>query len=267
MQLRKESDLKKGGICLRIKDKIAFITGAGGPMGEAIALRFAEEGAKLVITDISENRLNRTREKLLEDIDADRVLAIRGSVLNFDEVKGIVDVANQRFSKIDILVNVVGGIRDTTMIKSIFEIDGNRWDDTMTLNLKGTFNCTKLVAPIMLQHGYGKIINISTIHFDGEKGYADYGAAKAGVASFTKTAAKELSPTINVNCIAPGLIQTSILDRMDSDTLEEYRSKTLLGRLGDPKDIANAALFLASDEAAYITGHILPVSGGIWPHL
>ncbi len=252
---------------MRLKDKIAFVTGAGGPMGEAIALRFAEEGAKLVITDISENRLNRTREKLLEFLDADGLLAIRASVLDFDEVKEVVEEVNKKFDKIDILVNVVGGIRDTTMIKSLFEIDGERWDQTMELNLKGTFNCTKLVAPIMLQHGYGKMVNISTIHFEGEKGYADYGAAKAGVASFTKTAAKELSPTINVNCIAPGLIQTSIVDRMDSDTLEEYRSKTLLGRLGDPKDIANAALFLASDESAYITGHIMPVSGGIWPHL
>lgn len=252
---------------MRLKDKIAFVTGAGGPMGEAIALRFAEEGAKLVITDISENRLNRTREKLLEFLDTDGLVAIRASVLDFDEVKEVVEAANKKFDKIDILVNVVGGIRDTTMIKSLFEIDGERWDQTMELNLKGTFNCTKLVAPIMLQHGYGKMVNISTIHFEGEKGYADYGAAKAGVASFTKTAAKELSPIINVNCIAPGLIQTSIVDRMDSDTLEEYRSKTLLGRLGDPKDIANAAVFLASDESAYITGHILPVSGGIWPHL
>ncbi|WP_338450986.1 SDR family NAD(P)-dependent oxidoreductase [Niallia oryzisoli] len=252
---------------MRLKDKIAFITGAGGPMGEAIALRFAQEGAKLVITDISENRLNQTREKLLEYTVADNIVAIRASVLDYEEVKEVVEEANQRFSKIDILVNVVGGIRDTKMIRPIFEIDGDRWDNTMALNLKGTFNCTKLVAPIMLQHGYGKIVNISTIHFDGEKGYADYGAAKAGVASFTKTAAKELSPAINVNCIAPGLIQTSIVDRMDSETLEEYRKKTLLGRLGNPIDVANTALFLASDESAYITGHIIPVSGGIWPHL
>lgn len=252
---------------MRLKDKIAFITGAGGPMGEAIALHFAQEGAKLVITDISENRLNQTREKLLEYMVADNIVAVRASVLDYEEVKKVVEEANQRFSKIDILVNVVGGIRDTKMIRPIFEIDGDRWDNTMALNLKGTFNCTKLVAPIMLQHGYGKIVNISTIHFDGEKGYADYGAAKAGVASFTKTAAKELSPSINVNCIAPGLIQTSIVDRMDSETLEEYRKKTLLGRLGNPIDVANTALFLASDESAYITGHIIPVSGGIWPHL
>lgn len=252
---------------MRLKDKIAFVTGAGGPMGEAIALRFAEEGAKLVITDISENRLNRTREKLLEVLDADHITAIRASVLDYEEVKEAVEEAHKKFAKIDILVNVVGGIRDTAMIKSLFEIDGDRWDQTMELNLKGTFHCTKLVAPLMLQRGNGKIINISTIHFDGEKGYADYGAAKAGVASFTKTAAKELSPVINVNCIAPGLIQTSIVDRMDSETLEEYRKKTLLGRLGKPMDVANAALFLASDESAYITGHIIPVSGGIWPHL
>ncbi|SDM15518.1 SDR family NAD(P)-dependent oxidoreductase [Bacillus sp. OK048] len=252
---------------MRLKDKVAFVTGAGGPMGEAIALRFAEEGAQLVITDISQNRLNQTREKLLEFMDVDQVVAIRANVLNFDEVKEVVEEANKRFLKIDILVNVVGGIRDTTMMKSIFEIDGERWDHTMELNLKGTFHCTKLVAPKMMENGYGKIVNISTIHFEGDKGYADYGAAKAGVSSFTKTAAKELSPAINVNCIAPGLIQTSVVDRMDSETLEEYRNKTLLGRLGKPIDVANAALFLASDESAFITGHIIPVSGGIWPHL
>ncbi|WP_203557380.1 SDR family oxidoreductase [Bacillus sp. B15-48] len=252
---------------MRLKDKVSFVTGAGGPMGEAIALRLAEEGAKIVITDISENRLNQTEEKLLEFMDADQILAIRANVLDFDEVKKVVEEANNRFTRIDILVNVVGGIRDTTMIKPLFDIDGERWDHTMELNLKGTFNCTKLVAQKMLQNGYGKIVNISTIHFDGEKGYADYGAAKAGVASFTKTAAKELSPSINVNCIAPGLIQTSIVDRMDNETLEEYRKKTLLGRLGKPIDIANATLFLVSDESAYITGHILPVSGGVWPSL
>ncbi|MEH7235029.1 SDR family NAD(P)-dependent oxidoreductase [Bacillus sp. JJ1562] len=252
---------------MRLNDKVAFITGAGGPMGEAIALRFAEEGAQLVITDISQNRLNQTREKLLEWLDADQVLAIRANVLDFEEVKQVVEEAINRFPKLDILVNVVGGIRDSIMNKSIFEIDGERWDNTMELNLKGTFNCTKLIAPNMLQNGYGKIVNISTIHFAGDKGYADYGAAKAGVASFTKTAAKELSPAINVNCIAPGLIQTSVVERMDSETLEEYRNNTLLRRLGKPMDVANTALFLASDESAFITGHIIPVSGGIWPHL
>ncbi|WP_423801745.1 SDR family NAD(P)-dependent oxidoreductase [Neobacillus sp. SAB-20_R2A] len=252
---------------MRLRNKIAFVTGAGGPMGQAIALRFAEEGAKIAITDISEKRLFETREKLLDFVDHENILAIRANVLVFDEIKEVVNGVNEEFGKIDILVNVVGGIRDKSLVKSIFEIDDERWDQTMELNLKGTFNCTKLVSPKMIQNGYGKIINISTIHFEGEKGYSDYGAAKAGVASFTKTAAKELSPNVNVNCIAPGLIQTSILDRMDSETLEEYRQQTLLGRLGKPADVANAALFLASDESSYITGHIMPVSGGIWPHL
>ncbi|WP_284035589.1 SDR family NAD(P)-dependent oxidoreductase [Neobacillus sp. 114] len=252
---------------MRLENKIAFVTGAGGPMGQAIALRFAEEGAKIAITDISERRLNQTKEKLQEYMDPKHVFAIRANVLAINEMREVIEEVSSIFGNIDILVNVVGGIRDSTLEKSIFEIDDERWDQTMELNLKGTFNCTKLVAPIMIQNGYGKIINISTIHFEGEKGYSDYGAAKAGVASFTKTAAKELSPTINVNCIAPGLIQTSVLERMDHETLEEYRNQTLLGRLGKPTDIGNAALFLASDESSYITGHILPVSGGIWPHL
>ena len=112
---------------MRLKDKIAFITGAGGPMGQAIALRYAEEGAKLVITDISQNRLNQTREKVLEFIDADHDISHKSKCTRFDEVKEVVEEANNRFAKIDILVNVVGGIRDSNMIKSIFEIDGERW--------------------------------------------------------------------------------------------------------------------------------------------
>lgn len=258
---------EEGVRLLRLKDKIALITGAGGPMGAAIAARFAEEGAKLVITDISENRLTRTREKLVPLLEAENMLALRADVLQFAEISHVVAEAEKKFGRIDILVNVVGGIRDKEMIKPLLHIDGKRWDETMELNLKGTLYGTQLVAPLMLRQQYGKIVNIATIHFDGEQGYADYGAAKAGVASLTKTAAKELSPFINVNCIAPGLIQTSVVERMDAATLEEYRKNTLLGRLGNPVDIAHAALFLASDEASYITGHILPVSGGIWPHL
>jgi NAD(P)-dependent dehydrogenase (short-subunit alcohol dehydrogenase family) len=142
-----------------------------------------------------------------------------------------------------------------------------RWDATFALNTKGILHLTKLLAPIMVERQYGKIVNISSINFAGEMGNADYGAAKAAVASLTRTMAIEFAPHVNVNCIAPGTIRTSVLQRMSADELAFYAAKPLLKRLGEPADVANACLFLASDEASYITGEILAVSGGIWPAL
>ncbi|MFJ8066847.1 SDR family NAD(P)-dependent oxidoreductase [Psychrobacillus sp. NPDC096426] len=250
---------------MRLKNRVAMITGAGGPMGRAIALRFAEEGANLVLTDISERRLEETKQ-ILTVLKKD-VIAVRSNVLNYDEVKSVVANAYTHMDKIDILINVVGGIRSQPMNQSILEIDGDRWDDTMALNMKGSVNCIQLVAPQMIKGQYGKIVNISSIGFAGEAGLSDYGAAKAGVASLTKTAAIELSPYVNVNCIAPGIIQTSITTRMEQSELESYRNQTLTGRLGEPIDIANTALFLSNEESRNITGQIIAVSGGISPHL
>lgn len=250
---------------MRLKNRVAMITGAGGPMGQAIALRFAEEGANLVLTDISGRKLLETENMI--DNDNKNIVAVRANILNRDEVKLVVDEAINQLGKIDVLINVVGGIRFQPMNQSILEINQERWDDTMILNMRGTVNCIQLVAPFMLKNKYGKIVNISSINFAGEREFSDYGAAKAGVASLTKTAAMELSPHININCIAPSLIQTSVINRMKSEIIEEYRNRTILGRLGEPIDIANAALFLSNDESRYITGQIIAVSGGISPHL
>ena len=252
---------------MALSNKVAMITGAGGPMGRAIAKRFYDEGAKLVLTDISENRLLQTIEILTEENNNRDITYWRSNVLDYEEIKTVVEKGINKYKKIDILVNVVGGIKSKKMDQSILEIDEERWSQTMDLNIKGGINCIKLIAPTMIENKYGKIINISSINFAGEPGYADYGAAKAAVASFTKTAAMELGPFINVNCIAPAVIQTSVLDRMNKNTLDYYRNKTLLKRLGKPEDIANAALFLASNQSDYITGEIIAVSGGISPHL
>ncbi|USK71336.1 SDR family NAD(P)-dependent oxidoreductase [Peribacillus asahii] len=249
---------------MRLKNRVAMITGAGGPMGQAIALRFAEEGAALVLTDISENRLKQTGEKVASLTE---VVAIRSNVLNLSEIQEVVQAGQDRFQSIDILINVVGGVRGAQMNQSIMEMDVDRWDDTWKLNLKGTVNCIKLVANQMMAEKYGKIVNISSIHLAGAKGFSDYGAAKAGVASLTKTAAMELGPYINVNCIAPGVIQTSAVERMDEEDIQAYKNQIILDRLGEPIDIANAALFLSSDESRYVTGQILAVAGGMSPHL
>ena len=141
------------------------------------------------------------------------------------------------------------------------------WDDTLDLNLKGTFHLSKRIGPMMVDRGYGRIVNFASISYAGEGGQAHYGAAKAAIAAMTRAMAIELAPGVNVNCVAPGLINTSVIDRMPRRAVKRFIDQTLLGRLGEAAEIANAVLFLASDEASFITGEILVVSGGIWPAL
>jgi NAD(P)-dependent dehydrogenase (short-subunit alcohol dehydrogenase family) len=253
---------------MRLGGRVALVTGAGGPMGRAIAERFAREGASLVLTDISGNRLGQARDAIEPTLAPGAgAVAHRADVTRADEARTVVAAGVARLERIDILVNVVGGIRSETLFSPLLELDEARWDDTFRLNLKGSFHLVKLVAPGMLERRYGKIVNFASINFAGELGSSDYGAAKAAVASLTRTLAMELAPHVNVNCIAPGTIRTTVVSRMPPDELARYAAKPLLKRLGEPVDIANAALFLASDEASYITGEILAVSGGVWPAL
>ncbi len=253
---------------MRLAGRIALVTGAGGPMGRAIAQRFAQEGASLILAEISGNRLGEAQEDVVAALAPDAgTVAHRADVTRADEARDVVEAGLARFGRIDILVNVVGGIRSPTLFAPLLEIDEARWDDTFRLNLKATFHLVKLAAPGMLERRYGKIVNLASMNFAGESGSSDYGAAKAAVASLTRTLAIELAPHVNVNCIAPGTTRTTVVSRMPPEELERYAAKPLLKRLGEPRDIANAALFLASDEAAYITGEILAVTGGVWPAL
>ena len=144
---------------MRLKIRVALITGAGGPMGQAIALRFAEEGASLVLTDISANRLKQTEEMVT---NLTETIAIRSNVLDFTEIQEVVRAGQETFQSIDILINVVGGVRSAKMNQPIMDMDLDRWDDTWNLNLKGTVSCIKLVANQMITNQYGKIVNISS---------------------------------------------------------------------------------------------------------
>ncbi len=253
---------------MRLMNKVAVVTGAGGPMGSAIARRLAEEGASLAITDISAPRLDATREAVAAIRgDADSVLARRADVRVGAECAEFAKAVHETFGRVDVLANIVGGIRSQTLFEPFLSMDEARWDDTFTLNLKPNFHLVKAFAPGMVERGYGRIVNISSINFAGEMGSADYSAAKAAVASFTRTLSIELAPHVTVNCIAPGTIRTRVLDRMGEGDLEHYAAKPLLKRLGEPRDIANAVLFFSSDESSYVTGEILSVSGGIWPAL
>jgi len=248
---------------MRLNNKVALITGAGGPMGNAIANRLAEEGAQLVLTDISERRLLAASTDTLT-YGAERV---RADIRVRSEANKVVEAGVARFGRIDILVNVVGGIKDTELKRPFVTMSEQRFDDTFTLNLKGSFHLIQIIAPMMIANRSGKIVNIGSISMSGEPGQADYGAAKAAVVSMTRSLAMEFAPHINVNCISPATIRTTVLDRTPESEKKYYLEKTLLKRFGEPRDIANAVLFLTSEESSYITGENLCVSGGIAPSL
>ena len=161
----------------------------------------------------------------------------------------------------------MGGIKDTELKRPFVTMSEQRFDDTFTLNLKGSFHLIQIIAPMMIANHSGKIVNIGSISMSGEAGQADYGAAKAAVVSMTRSLAMEFAPHINVNCISPATIRTTVLDRTPESEKKYYLEKTLLKRFGEPRDIANAVLFLTSEESSYITGENLCVSGGIAPSL
>jgi 3-oxoacyl-[acyl-carrier protein] reductase len=233
-------------------------------MGFGIAERFAEEGAIVVLNDISGRRLEAATQALTER--SGQVSGLRADVCNRPEAEALVELALTTHGRVDILINVVGGVKGPIHVP-LMELDDERWDATMRMNFKGLLYCTQLVAPGMRQKGSGKIVNISSIAFAGEPDHPDYAAAKAGVASFTRSSALALAPEITVNCIVPGPIETSIMGRGAMEKLDAMRAITPLRKFGKPRDIANAALFLASEEADHITGQLLAVSGGIWPAL
>jgi NAD(P)-dependent dehydrogenase (short-subunit alcohol dehydrogenase family) len=249
---------------MRLANRTALITGAGGPMGEAIAARFAEEGASLVITDISANRLQAATARIEPLLQSGTALfAMRADVRNRRECDGLVEGGRARLGTIDILVNVVGGVRDAELFRPFLEMTETRWDDTFTLNLKGSFHLIQLTAAAMIENRYGRIVNFASINMAGEARQSDYGAAKAAVASLTRSLAMEFAPFVNVNAVAPGTIRTSVMQRQDPADSARYAGRTLLKRAGDPREVAHAVLFLASEEASYITGETLTVSGGI----
>ena len=161
---------------------------------------------------------------------------------------------------------VVGGLRGA-LHAPLLEMEEGRWQQTMDLNLATTLLLVKRLAPGMLERGYGQIVNFSSIAYAGERGQSDYAAAKAAVAALTRSLAMELAPSVNVNCVAPGLIDTSVVNRLDAQLIDGFRNNCALKRLGKPEEVAQAVLFLASEEASYITGEIVHVAGGRWPAL
>lgn len=236
----------------RLDGKIALITGAAKGLGAAMALRFIEEGATVIAADMGE--LTYSHE---------RAIGVKLNVTDGAGCKALVEQLVKDYGRIDILVNNAGITKDSMTYK----MTDDMWDAVIAVNLKGVFNLTRYVGPQMEAQGGGSIISISSIVGEyGNIGQANYAATKAGVIGMTKTWAKEFARKgvpVRVNAIAPGYIMTDILKTVPQDLLDSFAKLTMLKRLGQPEEIANAALFLASDEASYVTGHVLDVNGGM----
>lgn len=243
-----------------LEKKVALITGAGRGIGKEIALKMAEEGASIVIADIAED----TMETAKQEIEAlgVKALAVKTDISDEKSVKAAVDSAVQTFGKIDILVNNAAVFKKAPFL----EMTGDMWDFTSNINLKGIFHVTRAVAAIMAENKQGVIISISSVDaFQGCRDYSHYAMTKAGVVGLSRTLAQELGPfQIRVNVIAPGIMLTDMTrDRVEANK-EAYLEKVPIGRIGVPEDIANAAVFLASDKSSYITGQVIHVNGGMY---
>ena len=250
---------------MRLEGRVVLITGGAAGIGQATALRFAEEGAKVVICDVSEEAGQRTVDKLEADAAFYRV-----DVTDRRAVQEWVDDVFAHYGRIDVLVNNAGVLRDNMLVKVkhgelVKQMPEEEFDLVVAVNLKGVFNCTQAVAPYMIRQGSGVILNAtSVVGLDGNFGQTNYVATKAGVIGMTKVWARELGRyNIRVNTVAPGFILTDMLRQMPENVLQQMIARVPLGRIGQPGDVARAYLFLASDEASFISGAVLRVDGGV----
>jgi len=249
---------------VKLSGRVAIVTGAAHGMGEAIVKRFASEGASVLVADINIEMARRVADEIKSQ--GGIAIAAKADVANRLEVQDMVRTTIEKFNAIHILVNNAGIVRRAPFL----ELTEEAWDATINVDLKGVFNCSQAVLRYMIGQRYGKIINISSIAGTGHgrPDLASYAAAKAGVIQLTKVTAREAGQYgINVNSIAPGLIATglSYVGRTREETeisIEERKKLALLGRMGTPEDVANLALFLASDDSSFITGQVICIDGG-----
>ncbi|MFN2363129.1 MAG: 3-oxoacyl-ACP reductase FabG [Halarsenatibacteraceae bacterium] len=243
---------------MKLKEKVAIVTGGASGIGKGVAELFIEEGAKVVIADYDVEKGKKTAEELNENGQA---LFVQVDVSDTEAAEAMVEKTVEEFGKVDILINNAGVTADGFLSK----MSEDAWDKVIDVNLKGVFNCSKFAAQKMMETDGGVILNASSVvGLYGNVGQTNYAASKFGVIGLTKTWAKELAGKgVRVNCIAPGFTKTEMIEAVPDKLLDKMKKKTPVGRLGEVEDIANAYLFLASDDASYINGAVLPVDGGL----
>jgi len=246
---------------MKLKDQVAVITGSAQGIGKTIAETFAKEGANIVITDINIEKAQATADEIKNKYNVETI-AIASNVTKLSDCENLIAKTLDKFQKIDILVNNAGITKDNLVLR----MSEQEWDAVISVNLKGVFNSIKAVTRTMFKQRRGRIINIaSVVGIMGNAGQANYSASKGGVIALTKTCAKEFSSrNILVNAIAPGFIKTAMTDALSDEVKAKYAEVIPLKRLGEAQDIANSALFLASEDSSYITGNVINVNGGMY---
>ena len=243
-----------------MQGRVAVITGAARGIGRAIAEKLAILGADIVVADMLEDLAKQTADEISQ-LTHRRTLALKVNVTEGKSANEMIDQTVKEFGRVDILVNNAGITRDTLILR----MEETDWDAVIDVNLKGVFNCSKAAIRTMMKQRYGRIVNISSVSGQaGQAGQTNYSASKAGVIGFTKALAREVaSRQITVNAVAPGFIPTFLTNDLSEELKNTILSATPAGRMGKPEEIAAAVAFLASEEAAYITGQVLAVDGGM----
>ena len=246
---------------MRLKGKSAVITGSAQGIGRAIAETYAAQGADLVISDINIELSQKTAQEIKDKYKVETI-AVACNVSKLEDCENLIKAALDKYGKIDILVNNAGITKDNLVLR----MSEMEWDAVIAVNLKGVFNCIKAACKPMFKARQGRIINIASVVGQmGNPGQVNYSATKGGVIAMTKTCAKEFSSrNILVNAIAPGFIRTAMTDKLSEEAKKAMSDMIPLARLGEAQDIANAALFFASEDSSYITGHVLSVNGGMY---
>lgn len=246
---------------MKLKDQVAIITGGAQGIGRAIGETFAREGANIVVCDVVEDLARKTAGEI-ESAYKVKTLSMKVDVTQIAECEAVVKAAQEKFGRIDILVNNAGITKDNLVMR----MSDEEWDAVLAVNLKGAFNCTKAAVRPMMKARTGRMINIcSVVGLMGNAGQANYAASKGGLIAMTRTCAREFaSRNILVNAVAPGFIRTRMTDALTEEQKQKLSSLIPLERLGEAQDVANAALFLASPESSYVTGHVLSVNGGMY---